>query len=126
MAAPPVVPQAGKLDLVIPQGSDWSLVLTIADSGGTAYDLTGVTAAAKVRAAFADVSSIVDITCTVTDAVNGVLTLSLTDTQTAALSAGGATSRTAALGYWDLKLTVSTLVTRYLEGRVTLSQEATK
>lgn len=125
MTAPVLVSQAGKLDLVIPQGSDWSLAITISD-GSTAYDLTGVTAEAMVRAEFDDASPVIAITCTVTDAANGVLTLSLTDTQTGALTAGGAAQRTGSLGFWDLELTIGGLVTRYLEGRVTLSQQATK
>ena len=61
------------------RGDTFSLTCTWTDSSGTAIDLTGYTVESQVRA-----TSFVDtLTVTVTDAANGVFTLSATATATA-------------------------------------------
>lgn len=125
----PAVSSAANLDLTIQQGSDFAYVLTITSDGSTPVDLSSTTCAAKIRSDFGTSATVLaTITATVTDAANGEITLSLTDTVTAALGVSASAtdnSRTVQIGYWDLELTEATLVYRYVQGAVTISREAT-
>jgi len=115
---------AGTYALVINQGETFSRVIAIlVDS--VVLDLTGYTVAAKIRATF-DAASGTAITAAVTTAAAGEVTISLTAAQTAALSVTSPGTREASLGFWDLEITTGAVVTRVLQGTVTLSQEATK
>lgn len=92
-----------------------------------AKDLTGYTGAAMIRKKYSSTSAAATITVTfnVTRATGGVV-LSLTNTQTSAITAGESTEVSASQYVWDLEFTVGGAVTRMLQGVVTISPEATK
>ena len=80
MASTPVV------NIVIPQGADFSELFTSTESDGSATNLTGYSAAAKIKkhpGASTSTSFSVSIT-----ASTGEVTISLTDTQTTSLNPG--------------------------------------
>ena len=111
---------AGKLDLEVAQGATFSLTLTIQDSTGTAINLTSYTGAAQIRRNYGDSSAVVAFTVTFTDRTNGIVTISLTSTQTAALTANQKC-------VWDMTLTDgSSTVSRILQGNVTISPRVTR
>jgi len=116
---------AGVSNITINQGSDLLLTIVV-NRSDLPWDLTAVTVSGKVRATFDAVSSLVDFTIAKTDAVNGEFTIALTSTQTAALVGPGGTTRTKVIGVYDIEISDAGIVTRILEGTVTLSQEATK
>jgi hypothetical protein len=75
--------------LTIKQGDDFSKVLTITDDDGVALDITGATLTFHLRAPGATTDAITPApTLTLTTPASGIATLALTDTQTAALTAG--------------------------------------
>ena len=101
MAATPVV------NIVIPQGTDFSELFTSTESDGTATNLTGYSGAAKIKkhpGASTSTSFSVSIT-----ASTGEVTISLTDTQTTDLEPGRY--------YYDVYLTSNVgTVSRMVEG----------
>lgn len=115
---------AGVYDLTVEQGSTYTTVVTYNYTG---IDFSGYTARAKILSSFSG-SGTTLATFTVTNGAQTVgsytMTLSLTDTQTAALSAS-ASGRTYVIGYWDLEIVNGAIVTRILQGKASLSLEAT-
>lgn len=109
---------ATNLNLVIEQGATFSQVINV----GAA--LVGVTPTGQIRASFGG-ALLVALTCTAVTA-GGDTTISLTATQTAALSATGAAAseREVAIGVWDLETLVVATVVRHRQGRVILIREA--
>lgn len=110
----------GALDLTLSQGATLGpLVLTLKDSTGTAVDLTGYTVAAEARRSYSDKNELFTLTCTVTDAANGIMTITVTDETTANLPAP-------ASGVWDLYITDSAGAKyRILAGRVNILPSVT-
>ncbi len=116
--------------LTIEQGATFLRTITIQDATPTAIDITGWSFAAKMgkktSTSSADKKS---FTCTITDAANGVMTISMTSAQTAAIDAGTAESspRPTKTYVWDLEATKPDgTVIRILEGTVLVSPEVTK
>ncbi len=83
------------VNLTIEQGNTWSAQLAFADGNHTPINLSGYTFAAQVRPSYSSSAVTATFTCTVTDAAGGLMTISLTSTQTAALLAPSK-------GQWDL------------------------
>lgn len=106
-------------DITVRKGDTYSQVYQFKDSDGDPIDLTSWSAKAQIREKQHQGSNlIIDFTATITDAVNGKVKLSLTSTQTAAIS-----NRT---GHWDLLLTnASDEDETYLYGEVTFTDTVT-
>ena len=105
-------------NLTIDQGATFSSDVTVKDANGNAFDLTGYTAAAKLAKGFASTRTRTDFTTTIAaDATSGVVTLSLTATQTAALDAERYV--------YDLEITSGATVTRVIEGIITVRPQVT-
>jgi len=100
----------------VEQGATYTLEITVTDSAGAVYDMSGATAAAKIRETKSSVTSFA-FTCTINTGT-GVITVTMAATDTAAI--------TITSGFWDLELTQGSTVTRLLEGTVVVSQEVTK
>lgn len=117
---------AGDYDIYVEQGADWELIVTIYDNAGSPVDITGATAAMQIRDRPSG-AIVAEPTIEITDAENGEITLSLTATETAAISVMGATSREVASYVYDLKVThAGGEVERVLNGAVNVSPEVTK
>lgn len=114
----------GKLDMTILQGATFKRVIRLADSTPAAIDLTGSTARMQIRETIDDATPLIELTdansrATVTDAVNGEITLLIADEDTAALDF--------VKGVYDLEIEYSDgTVDRVLEGKVKLSKEVTR
>lgn len=115
--------------LPIIQGSTLSITCAVTQ-GGVAFDLTGYTMAGKIRRTFSASAALQAITCTITNAAGGLYTLSLTATETAALTINttetDTNKRDNTIGVYDVEITSGATITRIMQGTVTLSQEATK
>ena len=108
---------AGKYDLVIDQGSDYATTLTLTRDG-SAINLTNYTARAHIRAT-KESSNYVSFTMTFPDRAAGQVTMTLPS----------ATSSSMAAGSYVYSLEIESsggVVTRLIEGSLTLTREITR
>ena len=107
-----------KSNLLIDQGSTFSTTITGYGVEGNLLNLTGYSAVGKIKYNYSTGTSLVDFTTSVQDSyVDGLVDLSLTATETAALIAGD-------LRY-DVEVTSGTNVIRIQEGLVRVGPEVT-
>jgi hypothetical protein len=108
---------AGKYDITIEQGSDFSLQLTVQD-GGSAKNLTGYSVRGQIRSTI-DASTIAaELTGTVTNATGGILTISLPYTTTDDIAPG--------LYYYDVEIYTAGSVQKLIKGTATVLGEVTR
>lgn len=108
---------ATRVNIVIDQGTDFETSINLSDSDGNQLNVVGMSAASQIRKTFAS-SNAVNFT-TALAVGTGVLTLSLNNSQTAAMSAGRYV--------YDVEITdSSSVVSRILEGTVTVTPEVTR
>ena len=108
-------------NLRIDQGASFSSDVTVTDTDGDAFNLTGYTAAAKMAKGYASTRTRTSITTSIaSDPTTGVVTLSLTADQTNALDAP-------ARYVYDIEIlrTSDSTVTRVIEGIITISPSVT-
>jgi hypothetical protein len=92
-----------------------------------ALNFTGATGAAMIRKTYASVSAAATITVTFpAPLTSGAIAAALTNTQTAAMTAGASVCSSASQYVWDLEVTQAGLVSRKLMGAVSVDPEATK
>jgi hypothetical protein len=110
---------ATKANLVIDQGTDFSTTITLKDSSGSAYDLTGYSANGHIRKHYSS-STAYPLTCAISaPASTGKITLSLGRTTTSAMESGRYV--------YDVEIkSTSNTVTRLIEGIVTITPEVTR
>lgn len=107
---------ATKANLVIDQGSSFSTSIALTDNDGVALNLTGYTGAAQIRKHYTSSNA---VSFSVAINVNtSEVDLSLTAVQTAAMTAGRYV--------YDVELTLGSLVSRVIEGIVTVTPEVTR
>ena len=105
-------------NLTIDQDADFTQTLTIKDSTGTVVDISGQTITSKMRKTHLS-SRATSFTTAIVSGTDGTCSFTLTDTVTAALTEGRYV--------WDLTTTTrGGLVTRRLEGRVTVTPSVTR
>tara|TARA_R100000152_G_C6672904_1_gene108769 strand:+ start:369 stop:701 length:333 start_codon:yes stop_codon:yes gene_type:complete len=106
MSIPP-----GKYDIKLRRRSDWSKTF-ILKSAGSAVNLNGYSVLCQFWTKDRTKKH-VDVTTSISDAANGEITLSLTDTQTALLPD---------TSYYDVRLTTGTTSNYWLYGKVTAEE----
>jgi hypothetical protein len=109
-------------DILIEQGATYSQVITYKDNG-VAVNLQGYTARMQVRATIEAATALIELTTAneriVLGGAAGTITLAISATDTAALTAGR--------GVYDLELVSgSGIVTRLLQGVATISRNVTR
>ena len=112
-------------EFTIDQGADVAIQLDLVDANGVAKNLTNYSVAAKLKKNYnSDSADTTDFTAIVADsATSGVVTLSLTNTQTDLLKAGRYV--------YDVEISYldssdNTIVERILEGRIQVTPSVTK
>lgn len=113
---------AGIYNFTLDQGSDWDLNVVYKDANGDVINLTGYTAAMQLRQNYNSDSAELTLSTsndgiTITGA-QGKLLLHATAEQTGALDAG--------FYVYDLEITSGGVVTRLIQGQVTVSGEVTR
>ena len=109
---------AGLYNLSIEQGVDLALQISVKDSSGATYSLTGSAAAAQIRDDY-NGTLLTSFACVTATGTTGVLSLSLSAVSAASLPLSG--------GKWDLLLTTSAgSKVRLLAGSVSVSGEVTQ
>ena len=108
-------------NLRIDQGATFTSDVTVTDSNGDAFDLTGYTASAKMAKGYASTRTRTSITTTInSDPTTGIIQLSLTADQT--------NTRDASARYvYDVEntRTSDSTITRVIEGIITISPSVT-
>lgn len=105
-------------NLVIDQGSTFTADIDVTDRYGNVLDLTGYTVAGQIRKTYSS-STAVDFTAAVSQATNGVVTISLSSGQTGGMKAGRYV--------YDVEVTSSdSQVTRIIEGQVEINPQVTR
>lgn len=105
-----------KANLVIDQGTDYSTSVTLTDEEDNPASLAGYTATAQIRKTYSS-SNAVSFTTAIAES-QGVVTLSLTDTQTASLTPGRYV--------YDVIITTGSTTSRIIEGIVTVTPRVTR
>jgi len=106
-------------NLFIDQDADFTTTVTVNDSTGTALDLTNFTALAMLRKSYQSSSATTFTSAFVSPRTTGQITISLTDTQTAALESGRYV--------YDLVITdASSNKTRVVEGIATVNPSVSR
>ena len=105
-------------NLTIDQDADFTQTLTVKDSTGAVVDISGQTVTSKLRKTHLSTSA-TSFTTALVSATDGTCSITLTDTVTATLTEGRYV--------WDLTTTTSAgLITRRIEGRVTVTPSVTR
>jgi len=105
-------------EIIIEQGATFNTTINVEDTAGAAINLFGYTANSMMRKSYYS-SSATTITSTVTGTANGEVTLSVSATNTAALTPGRYV--------YDVIITSPTsVVTRVVEGIVTVLPSVTR
>lgn len=107
---------ATKANLVIDQGATFEVVLDLTDENGDVLNLIGYTANSQLRKWYTSSNS-TNFTTSIDD-IAGTITLSLTANQTANLTAGRYV--------YDVELTNSGVISRIIEGIVTVTPNVTR
>ena len=108
---------AVQVTLYIDQGAHFTAEVTLTNYDSTPLDLTGFTVRGQMRRSYYSRTSTV-FTAAVSNAAAGLITISLTDTQTAALKPGRYV--------YDVEIVGPSAVSRAVEGIVVVSPEVTR
>ena len=105
-------------NLTVDQGTDFTMSVDVTDTDGDALNLTGFTVAGQVRRSYFS-STAVNFTCAVSNATSGIITVSLSGTQSDAMKAGRYV--------YDVEITnAGGTKTRVLEGQLEIMPAVTK
>ena len=106
-------------NLFVDQDADFTTTVTVNDSNGSALDLTNYTALGMIRKTYQSSTATTFTSSFVSPRTTGQITISLTDTQTAALDSGRYV--------YDLVITdASGNKTRVVEGIVTVTPSVSR
>ena len=105
-------------NLTVDQGTDFTMSVDVTDTDGDALNLTGFTVAGQVRRSYFSTTA-VNFTCAVSNATSGIITVSLSGTQSDAMKAGRYV--------YDVEITnAGGTKTRVLEGQLEIMPSVTK
>ena len=106
-------------NLVIDQGTSYSITITVSDANGNALNLSGYTVSGQMRKSYGAIGYVSFTTVINSPSTDGEITISLAPNATSALRAGRYV--------YDIEIVGSdTKVTRVLEGIVTITPEVTR
>lgn len=108
------------VEFYLDQGTTFNNVINITDDiTNAAVNISGYSAESQIRRSYYSSNISANITCTITDAANGELTMSMTAANTANIKAGRYV--------FDLKIVdTSNITSRILEGIINVTPQVTK
>ena len=110
---------AGKHDIILEQGATYNMQIRV-EENGSPVDVTNYTFASQVRKSHYSSDIAATFTTQLVNGPQGSFNISLTDTQTSAIDS-------AFTHVYDVEMTSDTgVVTRVIEGTVTVSPEVTR
>lgn len=110
--------QPADQDLIITRGDTETLVVVLTTDGTLPIDITGRTYTSQIRTQQDSTTIKATFTCTVTNGPAGQVTIILSSTASALLSAG--------LYFWDLQENASSVISTVLSGNVTVLADVTR
>ena len=119
----------GRYDIPLVQGATLSIPITLKKADGSLYDLSNCTARAQIRKFHRSTAKVAEFTATIPEPkTQGVVILSLTAIQTAAIPAGETSTDERSKYVYDVEIenTVDGTVERVLNGNVYVSAEVTR
>ena len=109
---------AGTYNFIMDQGATFTRTLTVKENG-SAMNLPGYSVASLMRSTHDSSTVAGTFTCTISNAVGGIIDMSMTPTTTGAIEE--------AIYVYDLEIASgSGTITRLLEGEVTVNPEVTR
>jgi len=109
---------AGTYNFIVEQGATFNRILTVKENN-SAMNLTGYSVASKMRSTHDSSTVVGTFTCTISNASGGEITMSMTSSTSSAIEEG--------IYVYDLEITSGTsIVTRLLQGEVTVNPEVTR
>jgi len=113
------VTQKTSTNLSVDQGATFAKNLTVTTNGTTAYDISALTLRAQMRTSYASSTLTAEFTTALVTATSGIYSLTLSDTQTKAISSGRYV--------YDVMLTLADSTVEVVHsGIVTVNPRATK
>lgn len=111
---------AAYVELIMDQGATFNNVINLTDDTTNAYiNVSGYTVRSQMRRSYYSINATANIVCTITDAANGEITMSLGASNTSAIKAGRY--------LFDLEtVDTSNVTSRILEGIITVTPEVTR
>lgn len=110
---------AAYVELYMDQGASFNNIINISDDLTNAdINISGYTVTSQMRRSYYSSNASANITCTITDAFTGEITLSLTSEQTANIKSGRY--------LFDVMVHTPISVVRLLEGIITVTPRVTK
>ena len=107
-----------KQDIKIMRGDTEVFVINLEDTAGNPINLTGDTFASQIRYNKDDTTIAASFSAAITNAANGVVTLTLSSAASAALNDG--------VAYWDLQRTSGGSVSTVIAGKCTVLADVTR
>jgi len=105
-------------NIKIMRGDTEIFVITLTNPDSTPINLTGSVFASQIRYEYDSTTVAASFNCVITDAVNGVVTLTLPAASSVALNSGAA--------YWDLQRNESGVINTILSGKCTILADVTR
>jgi hypothetical protein len=108
------------VDLSITQGSSFSIRLEIRDAQGTAEDLTGYGVRGHLKNKYSDVTPLLDLSPTISNAAGGQVDINV--------SASVTTTLPITQGVYDIEkylLSDTSIVTKIISGKILINPEVT-
>ena len=107
------------VELYVDQGATFNNIITLTDDITNAFiNVSGYTVRSQMRRSYYSANATANISCTVTDAANGEILMSLSSEQTSNIKAGRY--------LFDLETVVGNTVTRVIEGIITVTPGITR
>ena len=108
------------VELYLDQGTTFNNTITLTDDLTNAYiNISGYTVRSQMRRSYYSANASANITCTIADAPNGEILMSLTDGQTSNIKAGRY--------LFDVEtVSANGVVNRVLEGIITVTPQITR
>jgi hypothetical protein len=79
---------AGYQDIYLEQGTDFNRTITLADNTGNSYNLYGFSVSSQSRLSYYSQNTAIYLNSSITDAANGVITISASSANTANIQYG--------------------------------------
>lgn len=114
---------AAKHNFNIEQGATFERTLTLTNSDGSAFNLTGYTAKLQARNWYDSTTPILTLT---SDPAAGIVITALTSVIAITIAAATTAALTPANGVFDLEITNGTKTIRLIEGQFIVEPEVTK
>ena len=109
---------AGTYNFIVEQGATFTRQLTVKENDSL-MNLTGYSVASKMRSTHDSSTVVGTFTCTVSNASGGIITVAMTSSTTADIEEG--------IYVYDLEITSGAgIVTRLLQGEITVNPEVTR